>query len=137
MMDFAAVEALTVIGVQAVTLAEEMFKRPRSCVERLRSRSVRAAQFRGLRSVLPLGNIFDLGPAPALQLHGSLPVRQAIKHSRTPHRRQIAGVQAEEIHAGLPVARDVGAHIDFGKMRKPWQRWHSGRPEMIDPERSD
>src|SRR5271157_5925916 len=137
MMDFAAVEALAVIGVQAITLSEEMFKRARSRMEHLGTRPVRAAQFGGLRSVLPLGNIFDPGAAPAHQLHGSLPVRQAIKHARTPHRRQIAGVQAKEIHAGFPVARDVGAHVDFGKMREPWQRGHSRRPQMIDPEWRD
>src|ERR1035441_6623589 len=96
MMNVGAVETLATGRVKRIALGQEMLERSGPGVKRRRNWPVRRAQFRRLRAVSALGAVVDPGTTAAFQLHGRVPIRQAIENARSPHRGEMAGVEAEE-----------------------------------------
>src|ERR1019366_418715 len=124
MVNVAPVEPFAAESIKAITLGEEVLDRSRPCVEPVRCGAIGAAEFRRLGSVLPLRNVFEPRAASPFYFHGSLPIWQTIEDACPPDRRQIAGIEDEEINARLAVVGDIGPHIDLRKMREPGQRWN-------------
>src|ERR1039458_3688155 len=116
MVNFASVKPFAAERIKAITLAEEVLDRARPCVEPVRCGAIGAAELRRFGPVLPLRNVFEPRPASPFHLHGSLPIWQTVEDACPPDRRQIAGIQAEEINARLAVVGDIGPYIDLGKM---------------------
>src|SRR5579872_4509970 len=110
MVDLAAIEPPAVEGVEAVALSQEVLQRPLVCgVRRLVSRPVGADKFRRLRSMLALRPVFDVCRSPSFYFDCRVPVRQPIEDARSPYRRKVPRIQAEEIHPRLAAIGNVGS----------------------------
>src|SRR5947207_931226 len=102
--------------------------------------------YAGLRLVRPaerpdqyLQLLREMKNAPALfqSSQRSMKIRQVIKGSRTPHRKEAADIQAKKINSRLAFVRYVSSHIKFGEAREPGQRRQPPSPDAAHPERND
>src|SRR5215472_5314096 len=122
MVDISPIETLSIDRIEAVPLGEEVLNRIGIGPVCFRHRPVRASKLGWPRPMCSLTAVLDLWTASSFHFHRSMPVRQPVKQPCPPHRRQVAGIKAEEKHTRLTVVGYVGSDIQFGKLRDPWQR---------------
>jgi len=114
--------ALIIGRVQAVAVDEEVTEAAARGRHGGVERPVVGAVLGGLAAVAAPPRAVGHGVAAALAAHLGPTVVEVEEPPRRRHRHRLVGVEAEEPDTGLAAGGDVGAHVELGEVRQPWQR---------------